>query len=315
MQNISFIIPAFNCAETIGETIDSIYDGNFSDGDEVIIIDDASTDKTLQICKNLQNKYTNIEIVRHNINKGSAAAARNSGIDSSRNNYIFCIDSDNILEKKSVPELLNFLISNDADAAAFGELHYFNISKSDITHKWIYKENEIKFSDALAGHYWPGPSGNYLFTKSSWIKAGRYEESHGGAYDSWAFGIKQLATKSKMVIQPNTYYFHRYGYESTFVKDQNKFNPSLIGLSLLLKYLDQINKDDIEYIMSKENRYSWYKNLENRPIKLKNHNFGKNGNVKYSSDSIIRIKIFMSKYFKIKSYINYLKRKLNNNIF
>lgn len=38
MQNISFIIPAFNCAETIGETIDSIYDGNFSNGDEVIII-------------------------------------------------------------------------------------------------------------------------------------------------------------------------------------------------------------------------------------------------------------------------------------
>ena len=90
MQNISFIIPAFNCAETIVETIESIYDGNFSNGDEVIIIDDASTDQTLQICKNLQNKYTNIKIVRHNINKGSAAAARNSGIDSSRNNYIFC---------------------------------------------------------------------------------------------------------------------------------------------------------------------------------------------------------------------------------
>ena len=266
MQNISFIIPAFNCAETIDETIDSIYDGNFSNGDEVIIIDDASTDQTLQICKNLQNKYTNIKIIRHNINKGSAAAARNSGIDISRNDFIFCIDSDNILEKYSVPELLNYLISNNADVAAFGELHYFNVSKSDITHKWIYKENEIKLSDALAGHYWPGPSGNYLFTKSSWIKAGRYEESYGGAYDSWAFGMKQLATKSKMVTLPNTYYFHRYGYESTFVKDKNKFNPSLIGLSLLLKYLDQINKDDIEYIMSKGNRYSWYEDLENRPI-------------------------------------------------
>jgi glycosyltransferase involved in cell wall biosynthesis len=310
MQNISFIVPAFNCVETIEETIDSIYDGNFSDGDEVIIIDDASTDQTLQICKNLQNKYTNIKIVRHNINKGSAAA-RNSGIDSSRNNLLFCIDSDNILEKNSIPGLLNFLKSNDADAAAFGELHYFKASKSDITHKLIYKENEIKFSDALAGHYWPGHSGNYLFTKSSWIKAGRYEESVGGAYDSWAFGIKQLATKSKMVTQPNNYYFHRYGYESTFIKEQNKINPSLIGLSLLLKYLDQINKDDIEYIISKENRNRWFDNLENRPIKLKNHNYGKNGYVKYPSNSTKRIRNYISKYFEIKNYVNYLKRKLN----
>ena len=310
MRNISFIIPAFNCYETIEETIDSIYDGNFSNGDEVIIIDDASTDQTLQICETLQNKFTNIKIVRHNINKGSAAAARNTGIDFSKNELLFCIDADNILEKNTVPQLVNFLNSNNAAIAAFGELHYFNESKSEITHKWIYKENEIKFSDALAGNYWPGPSGNYLFTKSSWIKAGRYEESLGGAYDSWAFGIKQLATKSKMVTLPNTYYFHRYGYESTFVKDQSKFNPSIIGLSVLLKYLDQINNQDIEYIMSKENRNNWFDNLENRPIKIKNQNIGKNGYVKYPHNSSGPIKNDLMKYFKIENYFNYFKNKL-----
>ena len=45
-SKISFIIPAYNCADTLVESIESIFDGNFEDGDEVIIVNDASTDKT-----------------------------------------------------------------------------------------------------------------------------------------------------------------------------------------------------------------------------------------------------------------------------
>ena len=53
-SKISFIIPAYNCADTIVESIDSIFNGNFEDGDEVIIVNDASTDKTWQIINDLQ---------------------------------------------------------------------------------------------------------------------------------------------------------------------------------------------------------------------------------------------------------------------
>ena len=53
-RNISFIIPAYNCAKFLPDTINSIFNGNFTAGDEVIIIDDASTDKTLKIAEKLQ---------------------------------------------------------------------------------------------------------------------------------------------------------------------------------------------------------------------------------------------------------------------
>ena len=78
---ISFIIPAYNCADTIVESVESIFKGNFEDGDEVIIVNDASTDKTSQIINSLQKKYPTIKELSHNINKGSAAAGRNTGID------------------------------------------------------------------------------------------------------------------------------------------------------------------------------------------------------------------------------------------
>ena len=274
---ISFIIPAYNCANTIVESIGSIFNGNFEDGDEVIIVNDASTDKTSQIIYILQKKYPAIKTISHNINKGSAAAGRNTGIDYSKNDLIFCLDSDNVLASGAVPALKKHILEQNADVAAFGEIRFFKNDIKEITHKWIFKDKQIELGDALSGYKWPGPSGNYLFTKRSWLKAGRYIESIGGAYDSWAFGIKQLATGSKMVIMKNSFYYHRVGHGSAFMRDKDKIKPSLIALSVLVNFLDLIENEDVDYIMSKEHRYSWFDDLEKRPIRLKNSAIGTNG--------------------------------------
>ena len=276
-SKISFIIPAYNCADTLVESVESIFNGNFEDGDEVIIVNDASTDKTLQIINSLQKKYPVIKALSHNINKGSAAAGRNTGIDYSKNNLIFCLDSDNVLAPGSVPFLKKYLFEQNADVATFGEIHFFKTETRKLTHKWIFKDNQIELKDALSGHIWPGPSGNYLFTKRSWLNAGRYTESIGGAYDSWAFGIKQLAMGSKMITMKNSFYYHRAGHESAFIRDKDKIKPSLIALSVLINFLDLIEEEDVDYIMSKEHRGSWFDNLEKRPIRLKNSAIGVNG--------------------------------------
>ena len=276
-SKISFIIPSYNCADTIVESVESIFNGNFEDGDEVIIVNDASTDRTLQIINSLQKKYPAIKTVSHNINKGSAAAGRNTGIDYSKNDLIFCLDSDNILAHGAVPALKKYLMEQNADVAAFGEIHFFKTDIKEITHKWIFKDKLIELGDALSGYKWPGPSGNYLFTKRSWLKAGRYIESIGGAYDSWAFGIKQLATRSKMITMKNSFYYHRVGHESAFTRDKDKIKASLIALSVLTNFLALIEEEDVDYIMSKEHRYSWFDDLEKRPIRLKKSTIGING--------------------------------------
>ena len=303
-SKISFIIPAYNCADTLVESIESIFDGNFEDGDEVIIVNDASTDKTWQIINDLQKKYPVIEAISHNINKGSAAAGRNTGIDYSKNNLIFCLDSDNVLAPNTVPALKKHLLEQNADVATFGELHFFKEDIKKITHKWIFKDGQIKLGGALVGSIWPGPSGNYLFTKKSWLNAGRYNESIGGAYDSWAFGIKQLATGSKMVVMKNSFYYHRAGHESAFIRDKDKIKVSLIALSVLINFLGMIEEEDVDYIMSKEHRYSWFDNLEKRPIRLKNSPVvGMNGfRTNYSKQKMWHI-ILISKLAKSLKHI------------
>ena len=174
-RSISFIIPAYNCAETVRETVESIYNGNFNAGDEVILINDCSTDTTAEVLSELQAHYPAIRILNHRVNKGTAAASRNTGIEQSNNDLIFCLDADNVLVPNSVPKLKEHLLATKADAAAFGEMHVFNHATRAINYKWIFGQR-LRWQMLWRGLYWPGPSGNYLFTKQSWLKAGRYFE-------------------------------------------------------------------------------------------------------------------------------------------
>ena len=258
--NISYIIPAYNCTKFLPDAINSIFDGNFTVGDEVIIVDDASTDNT------------QIRIYRHHYNKGSAAAGRNTGIDNSKNDLIFCLDADNILSQASIPKLKVFLLSNNIDAVAFGKQHYFKDNINNVTHKWIYYSKITLEKCINKSNRTPGPSGNYLFSKDSWLRAGKYFEPTliNQTLDSWTFLVRQLATGSKMLTLKDTYYFHRYGYDSHYMREYNKGNVSISALIGLLPFLELIDNSSLEYIMGKKGRYSWSNNIEKHPIKLKN---------------------------------------------
>jgi len=87
---ISIIIPAYNRAWIIKEAIDSVLAQNFYDF-ELIVVDDGSSDNTLEILSSYRNK---IKVIKQ-INRG-VSAARNKGILSSSGDYIAFLDSDDI---------------------------------------------------------------------------------------------------------------------------------------------------------------------------------------------------------------------------
>jgi glycosyltransferase involved in cell wall biosynthesis len=261
-QRISFIVPAYNCEDTLAESIASIYNGNFTPGDEVIIVDDASTDATFALASHLALRYPAVRLARHSINKGSAAAGRNTGIDASSNELIFCLDSDNVLVPGSVPGLKSHLLARRADAAAFGELRFFTQGVGQATHSW-FMDSDITLRQALLSPAKaPCSSGNYLFTKSSWKRAGRYDESAGGAYDSYVFGLAQLATGAVMVTQPGICYWHRHGHEAAFVRDCGRYNASLLVLRALLNHLDKLDPALAELLFSPRWRTTWFDQLD-----------------------------------------------------
>jgi glycosyltransferase involved in cell wall biosynthesis len=268
-SNISFIIPAYNCADKIQDAVESILNGNYENGDEIIVVNDGSTDDTVKVVEKLITKYPQIVLLNHHHNKGSAAAGRNTGIDYSKNELIFCLDSDNILAINSVPELKQFMLKENADAAAFGEIHYFIGNIGNITHKWVLNQTISFIDNVNTPQKTPCSSGNYLFTKQSWLKAGRYNESIGGAYDSWAFGCAQLATGTKMLTFPETYYYHQHGYNSTYVQQVGIRNVSLMITQILIPYLNLIDPEDVNYIFHSKNRENWFDKTNIRSLKVR----------------------------------------------
>lgn len=281
--HISFIIPTYNCELTITETINSIINGNINKGDEIVIVDDASTDGTKALLDSFVRKHDFLRVLEHSRNKGGAAA-RNYAVENSNNELIFCIDSDNVLVEGSIDMLKRYFIEQNADVASFQELHYFRTSVENVTHKWIFKHGKIEFADCLAGYVVPIASGNYLFTKASWLRAGGYPE-FAGALDAWGFGVRQLATGSKMVVLPDSFYYHRYGHESYWTRDYKKGKTSLTALQILIPYLDLFKESDINFIVGRKWRHVWFEHLDVRPLRLKTGAAGSVGYVVNLSDT------------------------------
>jgi glycosyltransferase involved in cell wall biosynthesis len=272
---VSFIMPAYNCGETVEESVNSIVHGNFDQGDEIIIVDDCSTDMTAIVLQAIKEKYPFVTILAHARNKGGAAA-RNTAVEHANNPLIFCLDSDNILVMGSVSRLKEHLQAYDADVASFQGLQYFQSDIAEHTHKWLFNEGLVTLADCLAGTVFPGASGNYLYTRESWVRAGGYPE-FAGALDAWGFGFRQLATGARMVVMADSYYYHRYGHESYWARDSRRGKISLTALQIMIPHLELIHDRDVDYVMDRRWRQRWFERLDTRPLRVKSGAVGRTG--------------------------------------
>lgn len=106
---VSIIMPVYNAQEYLDRSICSVINQGYSDW-ELIIVNDCSTDDSLNICQHYADRDTRIKVVTMKENSGPAAA-RNAGIDAFKGNYLAFIDSDDTFE----PDFLQKMVDN-ADA-------------------------------------------------------------------------------------------------------------------------------------------------------------------------------------------------------
>ena len=111
-DKISIIIPAYNVEEYLEKCLESIISQNF-DKVEIIIVDDGSTDKSLQIAKEYQKKYPEKTRVISQENKGQGGA-RNTGI------YLLFVDSDDTIKSGMLETLYTEMEKSNADIVLFG---------------------------------------------------------------------------------------------------------------------------------------------------------------------------------------------------
>lgn len=104
---LSVLMPVFNSEQFVAEAIESILNQTFKDF-EFLILDDASTDKSLEIIKDFEKRDSRIKIYQNDKNLG-VVASRNKLINLSKGKYIAWLDSDDVAIETRLKKQVNFL--------------------------------------------------------------------------------------------------------------------------------------------------------------------------------------------------------------
>lgn len=119
MIDISVIIPAYNCANLIGETLTGVFSQKGDFTFEVIVIDDGSSDDTRKVCQEWADRHDNL-VLLHQENAGPSAA-RNKGLQHAKGCFIAFVDSDDVLE----PDMFSCLLALMKEEAGMAMGSYF----------------------------------------------------------------------------------------------------------------------------------------------------------------------------------------------
>lgn len=112
---VTVIVPIYNAEKYLGECIDSIVNQTYKNI-EIILVNDGSKDKSIDICQEYANKDARIKIIDKQ-NSG-VSDTRNEGIAKSNGDYLMFVDSDDTIDKMCVEKMVNesrektFIIGN-----------------------------------------------------------------------------------------------------------------------------------------------------------------------------------------------------------
>lgn len=105
MPKVSIILPIYNVEKYLKKCLDSVVNQTYKNI-EIIAINDASPDKSLEIIKEYQNSYKNIKVINNSINLG-LSASRNIGMQYAEGDYIFFLDSDDWISLNAIETLVS----------------------------------------------------------------------------------------------------------------------------------------------------------------------------------------------------------------
>lgn len=158
---VSIIIPVYNCISFLKRAVESVINQKDFIENELILIDDGSTDGSASVCDAFSKDFDNIKVI-HQTNNG-VSSARNTGIDIAQGEWIFFLDSDDYLLEDTFEKMF---INGDADivCASYETNVGFPSSFQDELKYGCYNKSEIanELNHILAS------SNNFFYT--CWAK-------------------------------------------------------------------------------------------------------------------------------------------------
>lgn len=143
MCRISVIIPVYNAEKYLSRCLDSVIN-QITNEDEILLIDDNSTDSSPSICEKYEKNYENIKYFRQEKNNGPSKA-RNLGLEKSEGKYIVFLDSDDFIEEKYFDIMLKYSQKYDLVICAY----YLTNEDKKEKKKVMMQSKEINMTNIL----------------------------------------------------------------------------------------------------------------------------------------------------------------------
>ncbi|MCT4542600.1 MAG: glycosyltransferase [Vallitalea sp.] len=145
MIDISIVIPVYNVEKYLHRCICSVLKQTFANY-EIILVDDGSTDNSGSICDEYKRKDSRIKVI-HKKNRG-LSAARNTGIENAKSEFITFIDSDDFIHPKMLEILHCNIISYKADVSI---INYQKVYENEKITMIDLSENSITLYNNIDG--------------------------------------------------------------------------------------------------------------------------------------------------------------------
>ena len=124
--NVSVILPVYNTAPYLGQCLDSILAQTLQNF-EIICVDDGSTDGSLELLEQYQNKDSRIRVIKQK--NLYAGVARNKGLEVAQGEYVIFLDSDDFFEPQMLQAVYEQATQQDADVVLFGGRTYHHVKQ------------------------------------------------------------------------------------------------------------------------------------------------------------------------------------------
>ena len=142
-MKLSIIIPTYNIEKYIKECIYSCYNqqGVSTDDYEIIVVNDGSTDRSLNVVEEAQHEIPNLRIVSRP--NGGLSAARNTGLDCAKGEFVWFVDGDDCIETNALSILFKAFQQHDCDAYI---INYSTFTRYGVEKKTSFNLPKNEFS-------------------------------------------------------------------------------------------------------------------------------------------------------------------------
>lgn len=225
-MKISIGIPFYNAEKYLAFAIQSVVNQSYKNW-ELILIDDGSTDKSLEIAKIFENSDPRIRVISDGLNK-RLPARLNQLINESKYEYIARMDADDIMHPERLERQVNYIDLNpELDLVATGIV---SIDTENNIHSYRCVNSIVTNVDINTGFPIAHPT---VLARKSWYKRHYYTEDYPRSedYDLWCRA--SASNDLKIAILPDKLLFYRELGAITASKLVNSYRD---GLGVRLKY-------------------------------------------------------------------------------